>query len=112
MEEFRTFIQKLVELIEEINASTPWTHPRAEEFDNMSMADFIKRYVSTAAALREAFLLTRAVIASEASQCSFLYFLFFLKSGGGIDTLCDGDSGSTNTLIIDLTFILNMGFLF
>ena len=36
IEEFQMFISTLDSLVEEIDPQSPWRHPRAEEFDNMS----------------------------------------------------------------------------
>ena len=94
IKEFKRFISVLDTLIEEIDPQAPWKHPRAEEFDKMSILDYTKSQLQTQSARKEALLLAEAVTAVESQNVSFLYYLFFVKSGGGIVSLGDGEQGA------------------
>jgi len=90
----------LTQLISEIDISAPWNHARAEEFDNMSVSDFIFSCMNSPEAIKEALLLVKAVIAIEAEECSMLFYLFLVQSGGGIDSLGDGEQGAQKWYIV------------
>lgn len=44
--EFKGFISSLEALLEHIDPAAPWDHPNAEEFDNISVAEYVMRHVS------------------------------------------------------------------
>lgn len=45
-------------------------------------------------ARREAKLYVQTVLACDPSQCSLLFFVFYVASGGGVSALGDGDHGA------------------
>jgi monoamine oxidase len=45
--EFKDFISGLEPLLDQINPAAPWDHPNAEEFDNISVAEYVMRHVGT-----------------------------------------------------------------
>ncbi len=64
--------------------------PQATEWDAMSVAEYFDGAVKSTAVRRELDLLVRTVTASEPTDLSFFYFLFFLGACGGLSGKCAG----------------------
>jgi monoamine oxidase len=43
--EFKAFVSGLEPLLEDMDPAAPWDYPRAEEFDNISVADYVREHV-------------------------------------------------------------------
>jgi len=65
----------------------PWTAPRAQDWDAITLESWILRHVRTRAAREFARLVPRGAWAAEARQVSYLWFLDALRSAGGLDYL-------------------------
>lgn len=70
-----------------IPANTPWTAPRAKEWDSQTLESWIVKNVRTEAAREFARLVPRGAWAAEAQQVSYLWFLDALRSGTGLGYL-------------------------
>lgn len=73
----------------------PWgACGHAAEWDSLTALQWFERNVRHAAVLRELILFCQTVYAAEPSDVSFLYFLFYMRSAGGMEQLGDGDGGA------------------
>jgi monoamine oxidase len=84
---------------ERIPLDAPWEAPRAEEWDATTVATWRDRVVRTAAG-RDAFdAIVRALFGAEPAELSLLYFLFYIRSGGGFDRITAVRGGAQQTRI-------------
>uniref|UniRef100_A0A8C5JEH0 Amine oxidase n=1 Tax=Junco hyemalis TaxID=40217 RepID=A0A8C5JEH0_JUNHY len=71
------------EMGKEIPSEAPWKAPRAEEWDKMTMQDFIDKVCWTKAAKSFATLFVNVDVTSEPHEVSALWFLWYVKQCGG-----------------------------
>lgn len=71
----------------------PWEAPEAAEWDSMSV-EYWKRRVLTRGARKSLDAVVNAIFACEPSEISFLYFMHYLHSGGGLMRLADVKGGA------------------
>ncbi len=65
----------------------PWTTPRAKELDDLTVAEWLKSETKNETVIRFFESATRSLFTSDPFQLSFLYFLFYLRSGDDFNTL-------------------------
>jgi len=85
--EFDGVFAELDRLSAEIPLDAPWTAPRAEEFDRMTAEDWLvanTKLESVRSFLRAGL---RDIYQAETYQMSFLYLLFYIRSGDTMETL-------------------------
>jgi monoamine oxidase len=91
-------VQEYMSLIERINLEidleAPWRHPMAEKFDTMSAKDHIEASIPSNEARQEIMLFCQTVLACRVDKISFLFLLFYIKSGGGMAALGDGEDSA------------------
>ncbi|NXL83548.1 AOFB oxidase, partial [Alectura lathami] len=71
------------EMGKEIPNEAPWKAPHAEEWDKMTMQDFIDKICWTNAAKSFATLFVNVDVTSEPHEVSALWFLWYVKQCGG-----------------------------
>nr|XP_013797139.1 PREDICTED: amine oxidase [flavin-containing] B isoform X3 [Apteryx mantelli mantelli] len=71
------------EMGKEIPNEAPWKAPHAEEWDKMTMQDFIDKVCWTKAAKNFATLFVNVDVTSEPHEVSALWFLWYVKQCGG-----------------------------
>ncbi len=85
--------RRLMALDRDLDVDAPWSHPRAAELDSMTVESWLCRNVRSRR-LRSLFrLLCVALLCAEASQVSMLCFLYYVKSGDGLDVLVSAAEG-------------------
>ncbi len=72
----------------------PFTAPRAAEWDAHSVESWKRRHTWTRGARMVIDGVTRMVFAAEPQEVSFLYFLFYLRSGKGFEVLSEIQNGA------------------
>jgi monoamine oxidase len=72
----------------------PWTAARAREWDNQTLETWILRNVRTEGARTFARIVARAVFCAEPEQMSYLFFLEYLRSGHGVESLIGVKGGA------------------
>ncbi len=72
---------------------TPWTAPRAVEWDAMTLESWIVRHLRTAEARQFARIVPRGAWAADAAQMSYLWFLDALRGGEGLGQLMGVEGG-------------------
>lgn len=86
--------RRLKAMAEELDLEAPWTHPRALEYDSQTLYSWLRRHTRTRHGRGYFELVTEAVFSAEPNQMSLLHFLFYLKSGGGLENLVSVDRGA------------------
>lgn len=85
--------RKLDRLIDELDCEQPWNHPLAAELDRTTVASWLRRHVPRERLRAMLRMVCIAVFCAEADQVSMLFFLHYLKSGDGLDTLISAAPG-------------------
>lgn len=81
-------------LSRQIPLEDPARHPRAEEWDRQSFAQWIARTLKTAHGRKVFELMAGAVFAASAHEFSLLHALFYVKSGTDFDTILAVEGGA------------------
>ncbi len=85
--EYDRIIHELTKLSDQIPLDSPWTMPRAEEYDHLTAEDWFVSQTKSAAILGFLEAFVRGVFTADPYQISFLFLLFYLRSGDNYDTL-------------------------
>ena len=75
----------------------PWSAPGAWRLDGQTFATWLRRRMGTARGLAFTRLVTEAVWCAEPEDMSALWALFYLHSGGGVDSLINTAAGPSRT---------------
>jgi len=86
-EEYDRIIRDLTRLSDQVPLDAPWSMPRAEEYDQMTADDWFMSQTKNSAILGFLRAFVRAIFTADPYQISFLYLLFYLRSGDNYDTL-------------------------
>ncbi|RYM33591.1 flavin monoamine oxidase family protein [Brumimicrobium glaciale] len=93
-------IKKVERLVEQIDLDEPWNHPKAKIWDGETLDSWIRKNTKIKK-VREYFnIVSEVVFSTEARDISFLHFLFYIKSGSGMDNLLNIDEGAQKERII------------
>lgn len=87
-------IRKMERLGRQIDLNSPWSHPKAGEFDSQSLADFLKKNSKTEACFQVIRLGCETIFACELHELSLLHALFYIKSGSSLDSLINIKNGA------------------
>jgi monoamine oxidase len=85
--EYDRIVRDLTKLSDQVPLDAPWAMPRAEEYDHMTAEEWIVSQTKSSAILGFLRAFVRAIFTADPYQISFLYFLFYLRSGDNYDTL-------------------------
>ncbi len=78
----------------QIPPERPWTAPKAELWDGMTVETWKRRHLHSQGARLFLDIVTRAVFTSEPRDLSFLFFLSYLRWGHGLDRLISIPGGA------------------
>jgi len=78
----------------------PWTAPGAARLDGQTFATWLNRRAATASGRAFSRLITEAVWAAEPEDVSALWALFYIHSGGGVDSLINTTGGAQQDRIV------------
>jgi hypothetical protein len=87
---FETYIE---DLCRSIDLEKPWTLKDAKELDSMTAVEYTDKKLKCAGSKSEIVLFCEVVLSCDPAQCSFLFFIFFLASSGGIKSIRDDPDG-------------------
>lgn len=90
---------KLERLMAPLDTDQPWAHPDAERLDATTVANWIARNVLHPLPRAAFGTVCTTLLCAEPSQVSLLFFLHYLKSGGGLDVLISSDTGGAQNLL-------------
>ena len=98
--ELELALRKLKKLAARIDVNAPWASQSASRWDAQTLETWARRRLRTRAA-REIFdIAVRAVLTSEPSAVSFLYFLFYCESNNGFDALTKATGGAQAEVVV------------
>jgi monoamine oxidase len=72
----------------------PWRARLAERWDRLSIEDWLGRAAFSDGARQMARIAVQMILCAEPRDVSFLYFLFYLRSGGGLLRLAEVKNGA------------------
>src|SRR6202167_537476 len=78
----------------------PWTAPGAARLDGQTFATWLNRRAATASGRAFSRLVTEAVWAAEPEDMSALWALFYIHSGGGVESLINTSGGAQQDRIV------------
>jgi monoamine oxidase len=93
-------VYRLTALSDSINPESPWTHPKAGAFDAMTLQTWLNDHTHTDGAMSFMVSLIRSVFCAEPADLSFLYCLFYLRSGGNLEELTTFRNGAQQRLFV------------
>ena len=85
---------RLSRLRRRVPVDQPWAPAATTDWDSQTVAAFARRRLRTAGARLFVDLATELVFGAEPEELSLLYFLFYLQSGGGLDSLTEFEGGA------------------
>jgi len=85
--EYERLVSELNRLSAQVSLDEPWNAPGAEQLDELTVEQWFRANTKNGDALELLRLGTRTVFTTDPFQMSFLYFLFFLRSGDNFETL-------------------------
>jgi monoamine oxidase len=92
---------RLKRMIESIPLDDPTRAAKADAWDALSLGEWIRANVRTKGLALTLTLVTRSIFCAEPDDLSLLHFLFYLKSGGGLDSLISAEPGGTQYLMVE-----------
>ncbi|TDQ19433.1 monoamine oxidase [Algoriphagus boseongensis] len=87
-------IRKLERLAKKIPMNSPWTHPKAQKWDHMTLEDFLKSECKTNSSYAVLRAGCETIFACDPEELSFLHALFYIKSGTSLDCLINIKNGA------------------
>jgi monoamine oxidase len=90
-------LAKLEKLAKQVPVDNPMAAPGAAALDAQSFADWLEANVRNRGARDMLALATQMIFAAEPRDLSFLYFLLYANSGGGVQTLAEIERGAQET---------------
>jgi monoamine oxidase len=93
-------VYRLTSLSDSIDPERPWAHPKAEVFDAMTLQTWLDEHAHTAGAMSFMVSLIRSLFCAEPADLSFLYCLFYMKSGGNLEELTTFRNGAQQRLFV------------
>lgn len=93
-------LQRLERLARRVPLERPWESPRAVAWDGLSVAAWMDRALWTRGARSMLTIGAEMILAAEPEEISFLFFLLYLHSGGGLRRLAEVRDGAQQTRIV------------
>ena len=72
----------------------PWTAARADRFDRVTLESWLRRMLRTGSARQLVEIAVRTVWGANSADVSMLFALWYIRSGGGFDSLVDTEGGA------------------
>eukprot|EP01100_Stratorugosa_tubuloviscum_P014178 TRINITY_DN7434_c2_g1_i2.p1 TRINITY_DN7434_c2_g1~~TRINITY_DN7434_c2_g1_i2.p1 ORF type:complete len:470 (-),score=233.30 TRINITY_DN7434_c2_g1_i2:8-1417(-) len=92
--ELDQLVQKLDEFAQKVPLDAPHLCEHALEWDSISVKKWQNDNIKSANIIALMNFIVKTVWAAEPEQISFLFFLFYLRSGGGYNSLADIEGGA------------------
>jgi monoamine oxidase len=87
VQEFMSAVATLDRLAKEVPADAPWEAPRAAEWDQMTMANWMDANLKTDGAKFAFQIVVGGYFSVEPSELSLLHLLFYIAAAGGVEGL-------------------------
>ncbi len=98
--EFAMLEGRLKRMIASIDLNDPASSPDAARLDSQSLGEWMRGHIRTRALSLILTLITRSVFCAEPDHLSLLHWLFYMKAGGGIDSLISAEAGGAQHLMV------------
>jgi monoamine oxidase len=105
--EYTRAVKRLEELARTVPLAAPWRAPEARTLDTQTVADWAAQHIRTREA-RFRFDLSVASILDEPGKISLLYFLFYVRSAGGLTMLDATEGGAQDSRFVGGSQILSL----
>jgi len=92
--DFTQAMLRVDRMARKVPLEAPWTAPKAEQWDSMTFATWLRRNTVTTTAREYFALAIRGVWAAEPADISLLHMLFYVHSAGGLQRLLDTEGGA------------------
>ena len=92
-------IEKINKLSKQIDITQPWSHPKAKEYDSMTLHTWMQKNMFSKKAKHLFNIGIQTVFAAEASEISLLNALFYCRSGDNMDALISIKEGAQQTIL-------------
>ena len=97
--DFEKIVVTMEELAASVDPQAPWTHPDAEYLDSHTVESWMSTQITHPDVRTFVRLVCQAIFCAETAQLSMLFFLFYLRSAGGLGVLmAQGEGGAQNFL--------------
>jgi len=93
-------IWRIDRLCTQVPMDNPWECARAEEWDSMTALDWARRHVRNRSVIAMINAAVRVIFGSDMGELSFLHFLFYLNSGGGLTKLIESHDGNQDRWVV------------
>lgn len=94
-------VHKLNRLCARIDPVAPWASANAKRLDATTVAQWSVAHIHNRRVRELLYFIVRSVFCCEPDDLSFLFFLFYLKSAGGLEVLIKaGPGGAQNHLFV------------
>jgi len=100
---------RLDRLARTVPLEDPWDARSADRLDGQTVETWLRRHVRTRGAREMLRLAVRAVFATEATDLSLLFFLFYSHSGGLLDRLLNVADGAQESRVVGGSQLLATG---
>lgn len=87
-------------MAKQVPLDAPWSAPKAEEWDSMTVMTWVNRKSHTAGGKAFFQILCEGVWAAHPSDFSLLHMLFYVNSAGGLGKLIETDGGAQTHRIV------------
>lgn len=94
-------IQRIESLVKDVPLDNPLGADKAAEWDGMTVETWKRRNVKTQGAKALVDTAVRAIFAAEPSEISFLFFLHYLRHGGGLLRMSEIRNGAQETRLLE-----------
>ena len=91
---------QLDKMASSIPLDAPYTAEHAQAWDNITLESWKREHIRTSKARALLDIVAQSVFGAEAGDLSFLFFLFYLRSGGSLERLINIAGGAQETRIL------------
>lgn len=98
--QFGAAIGALIQMAHGLDPNVPWEHPRAREWDSLTMEAWICQSTDSEEARAALRGLVEVVYAAEPVEMSLLHALFYARSGGGLPRVMAVEGGAQQDRIV------------
>lgn len=93
-------IWKIDRLCKQVPKDHPWRCPKAAEWDQITALEWAQSHVRNVRVIAMVNAAVRVIFGSDMAELSFLHFLFYLHSGGGLTKLIESHDGQQDRWIV------------
>jgi len=87
-------LKKLERMAREVPLESPWSAPRAGQWDRVSLEDFVRKHCYTQSCYKVVRAGLETVYACELNEVSLLHALFYIRSGTNLNNLLSIQDGA------------------